>query len=536
MTSFANQKVISLGLVLFFVAWSLFAYLSIRDNVIGLLSDSYVYLLLSDYFSPFRTLESTFANYLLANYAYPPGFPVLLGLLGGGTTNLQANYLIDAGFLAATSCAFYLWVVRQHEDNFVASLLCVVFLLLPVTLISALGIFSEHPYMLAILIAAIILSKEQLSPADYLWAAVLIGIATLIRTVGVAAILALAIVLTRQTLVGKTSRRSTALYVLVALAPGMLWSIVKILNGYDQSYVNAVVDSSYAQTLAGIFDQLTTNSRALRHHFMSLFDSGGTATTLAHVLFCLFALGAWLKRIKVGAFDAVYVFSYLAIILMWPYPNHMARFIFVVLPFLMFYAYDGARLTLHRLGTKISSANQRRIAITGVCVLISTLAGPKTLAIIGDIVSPSSTDQAMLSRTPNWHTLHKSNRESKITTLEKILDSMAKVQRLTPRQACVSSGEPHYVHYFAKRRSAKPSGKNTSEEIFKRRLADCPFIFMMSVASHPPSEFPMMYPFHRIRSEMTVLDVAFFSDNDKKGTVRSMLAATGEARDYEPPE
>ena len=521
-------------IILFSLAWIFFSYLSMRDNAIGLLSDSYIYLLLADYFSPFRTFDQKFAEYLLAGYSYPPGFPILLGMLGGGADNLRANFYIDAGFLAAAGVAFYVWLTRQDIGKRVAILLAVGFFLLPVSLISSLGIFSEHPYMLAIIAAAILLTKDRPSTVKLYGAALIIGIAVLIRSVGIAAILAFILVVLLHTLRGRFAARIGAISVAIVLLPSICWSLVKIYKAYDQSYANSVVRGTVGETLDGIIAQVPINLRALWQHFIQLFGANDhLAQIICAALLCIILIG-WLARLRRANFDAIYVLAYLSIILAWPYPNHFGRFLFAILPFLIFYGFDGTRLVLSQLLT--SASNKTRDLLAGTCLsaMIIVLAAPTSAQIVKEIVTPEKADLAMLVRTPNWHLLKPASRESKVLALEKMLDSLTKARRLTPKNACISSSEPHYVHYFARRRSVKPPPADSANSRFSAALAACPFVFMMSVASYPPSEFPIMYPFYRIEKEMRVLDVAFFGTDTKRGTVRSMLAATGKARNYQP--
>ena len=526
---------ISVGLILFLAAWSFLSYLSVRDNAIGLLSDSYIYLLLSDFFSPYRSIDGSFAKYLLANYSYPPGFPIVLGAFGGGSMNLKTNYFLDAGFLAATIAVFYKWLTYQSSVKIVALSLSTVFLLLPATLISNLGIFSEHLFMLVVLVAALLLSTNRPSPTKLYAAAVIIGLATMVRTIGVAALFAFAVSELVQRRNKATPWSRIFLCLLIAIAPSICWSVIKAFNGYEQSYVDSVMYDSYWETVTGVVTQIPINLRAMWHYTGSLLGDGVTFAKYIHAVICIFIAVGWVQRARNCTFDSVYILAYLGIILVWPYPNHMGRFLLVVLPFLLFYAYAGSDYVFRLLVSKpFDSAHSSLVGIV-LCLVLLLLATPKSISIVGDIISPPDAVSTALVKTPNWHTTKENDRKRDLTALEKIIESMKAIERLTPAGACISSGEPHYMHYFARRRSIKPPPKTASEEMFEAGLAECPFIFMMSVASHPPSEFPPMYPFYRVKNTMKVLDVAFFDEKSKKGTVRSMLVATGAALDHRLP-
>ena len=524
-----TQLTITIALLLFSAVWGAMCFLSLRENAIGLLSDSYIYLLLTDFFSPFHSLNKEFAEYLFSHYAYPPGFPIVLGLLGGGSQLMEINYVIDAMFLGAAVTAFFVWLLTQGLSRTEAVLLACLFALLPGTLLSGLGILSEHPYLFATLFAASLLSSAK-GAKHFLFAAALIGFAALIRSVGVAAIIAFAIFCIANYANGLLKRRTIIVSLVIAVLPIASWSLVRNLFGFESSYSDSIINGGYFDSLVGIVNQIPINLRAFWHHFKNLFSSFNNAGDLfPTVLISLMILG-WLSALRKLRFEALYVLLYLCVILAWPYPNHYGRFILVVLPFLLYYGYDGLNTIAAIFSRKTSSLKGK--LVIGACYVfgLAVLSLPTSMQIVREIQFHHGTQLQHLARTPNWHHLSGNSRAKKILALQAMLNSMQAVSSLTPVTACVASSEPHFMHFYAKRRSYKPAPASVDETRFEQSLNACPFVFMMAVSSVPPSEFPAMYPFHRIKHDMHVLDVSFFEGETKKGTVSTMLVATGEAK------
>ena len=528
MTRQINSNAI-LATSVFLLAWGLFCFLSVRENTIGLLSDSYIYLLLADFFSPLHSLDKDFAAYLFSSYAYPPGFPILLGLLGGGSETTALNYVIDAAFLAGAIAAYFVWLLTQGLTRIQAGTLACVFMLLPGTLLSSLGILSEHPYLLVTLVCASLM-RSPFNSKNLLIAALLIGCVALIRTVGVAAIFAFTIVCVLHYASKLISRRTCVLSLAFAISPFALWSAFRKFFDFESSYSDSIVSGDYLESFIGIVHQLPINLQAFWQHFKPLLTSFDSLGSVACAMIISLMLIGWILALRKLRFDALYVLIYLCIIFAWPYPDHYGRFIFVILPLLLFYAFDGFRILLSLLMPKTRSETMNLVAGASYLLILVILSTLGSLEIIKDIYHQHGTALHHIARTPDWHLLPSHNRAEKITALEKMLGSLQKVDQLTPSTACVSSGEPHFVHFYARRRSSRPLPESADENSFERSLHHCPFVFMMAVASIPPSEFPAMYPFHRIEQEMLVLDVSFFEGDTKQGTVSTMLAATGVAK------
>lgn len=89
-----------------------FAWLAVRDTFIDLLTDSAIYALLADYFSPYRATTHHFLEFLFGEYPFPPLYPVPLGFLGGGTAVPAVDYAIGALLLGLTLAVFLQWLAR----------------------------------------------------------------------------------------------------------------------------------------------------------------------------------------------------------------------------------------------------------------------------------------------------------------------------------------------------------------------------------------------------------------------------------------
>ncbi len=511
-----NYRNLRTAAIIFMFSLTLYAYISVRDNFLGLLSDAYIYLLLADFFSPWSTLDIDLALSLFRSYPYPPGYPLLLAALGGGSQHGSFNYWIDAVLLAAAIAAYFLWLRRQNEPLLVAGLLALSFATMPATLLSSMGLLSEHPYLLGILLAALCLTNTRLKYAT-VCAALLIGICTLIRSVGLAAGFALFVhAFPRITI------RHTLLLVFCTVAFFAFWLLVKQIFHLDVGYFGSINYAFSDKPVTNLVHQLEINTQAFWLSFVSSFRT--TENIVAKLacagLLCSAGIGFY-KRFRDRQFDAIYVAAYCGILAVWPYPEHFQRFIFVIMPFVLYYALLGSRAI-----ARISRSPIDELAICSIFfALVILMLLPTTLNIFNTVRNYSDKATYGLVRTPQWHRLPNKDVPSTMHQLARIVHSVGEIQLAVPTHACVTSVESHLVQFYAKRISQKPLPNQVNKRTFEIQLDKCPYIFMVAAQSSPPSGYPPMYPYHRITEHMDVLQVSYFDEHDQSDyTVLTMLA------------
>ena len=499
------------------VASALFAYVAIREQFSGLLSDAAIYLLLADHFSPYQSAHHDLGDYLLRTYPFPPLYPLVLGLLGGGSEYPARTYLIGALLLGASLGCFFWWLRRHDLSTGQALALAGVFALLPTTLFTAMGVLSEHLYLLLTMAAVAVLSSKWRPATRLMMCAILVGASALVRSAGAAAVVALCVFWAIR-----TRGRSSRLAPLAAVAPAVLWYVFKWHQGYTSGYANSLFGGSQGEATVTLANQIRINLEALWYHGVRSLDIAGSA----HVQWAAAALGVLMavgliRRLWLGKFDAIYVAGYLPIILVWPYPNHMQRFLFVVAPLLLAYGLFGLQATLRLVPARWP----RRVVPYAYASVICFLALPSAATIFAQLFEHSNDRFASAVRAPQWHygvTLAGAKQTAEL--LDEIRYAMSESGSLVPENACVAATEPAYVHLYMKRRSTRLAPAPAPDMAFAAILDQCPYVFMMAVESLPAKGFPPMYPFERIKDDMEVLYVRHTKPADPGSPVLAMLA------------
>ena len=218
-------------------------------------------------------------NHLVVRYPFPPLYPIVLGVSGGGLGAPALSYWIGGISLGLVCALSAVWVRRVGGSAIAVLFVPVIFTLMPATLIHAMGIFSEPLYLIFLLAGLIIVPRDNMRGGHWMLAGALLGCAAITRSVGLFAVASFVIVWAWRTR-GKHAR----LAVLPALLIPGAWSAFKWAAGWQGSYM-APFDGAGMLTL--IIEQLPHNLEALSYHTLRLFDLLGSdyaAITLSLLL------------------------------------------------------------------------------------------------------------------------------------------------------------------------------------------------------------------------------------------------------------
>jgi hypothetical protein len=285
---------------------------------------------------------------------FPPGYPMLLAALWKLAPEFPDNIVVfkfvNALFLAATAIGTYKIARTRFElGPFGASAAAIVGTLSVVVLVIT-GVVLSEPFYMALVIPTLMVTEraaEDDSPRTAAAAGALIGLLTLVRTLGVFLLpAALLVMLIRR------RWRSALVLLLVALvfiAPWQMW-----VSAYQGETAAPFVGKygAYGQWLAdGYRAGGTTFARAvLAKNTDQLFGFIGYLTmpvppvlprliSLGIVL-CTLALGAWTLRRRIPV-TIVFLLGYAAVVLAWPFEP--TRFALVWWPVLAALFAAGAR-------------------------------------------------------------------------------------------------------------------------------------------------------------------------------------------------
>jgi hypothetical protein len=314
------------------VALGLLGFGPISDFV-ALDSDGAVYLLMADYYSPYQP-ASVLADYVQRVSQFPPLFPLLVALAGGGSGHIAIAHLVQTlSLLAALALIARLaWKLSGSAMIATAAFLCVA--LLPKTLLLHGGIWSEFTFM-AFAYGGLLLAPERDAPLARHWlGALLCACAAATRNAGVVLSAAYAL-----TLLLRAPRRAWPALLLLPV-PLVVQSL--IYSGGGSAYASLFTERTNGA--AALWQHLLANSAAMWDAWLSQFAVRPNLLTTLPTLavLALAVAGAW-QRARTLAMDAWYVAGYLALLLIWPFPEVMPRLLYPLTPLILIYAVLGAQ-------------------------------------------------------------------------------------------------------------------------------------------------------------------------------------------------
>ncbi len=490
----------------------LYLWVAAREDLAGSLSDSAVYLVMADLFSPWRAAPHELGTWPFQAFPFPPAYPALLGLLGGGSDAIAASYRVTALLSAAAIVAIHAWLRAVTGNRAHALALSAALALSPAWLTHVMMLQSESPYLLLTYAALALAAQPAVSAARVRTLNGLLGGSVLVRTAGVAGIAA-------GVLWGWRRRVLDRYALLALLAPAAAWFGARSLFATPSRYTDVLRHDSIGTAIDVLTQTVFANLQVLPRAVSGMFglDAGPYASAAALAL-ALPALAGWLRRLRRLELDALFAGAYLALVLLWPYPEHLRRFLLILLPLYLGYA-GGALLWVSRGTPRV-----RGLLATAAAVLPLAAVAPGAWNVLAPIAAAADPAAARYARAPQWHDQQRT--PAALRALERsddIIESLAGIDEHLPAGACVSSTMAHHVPLYGHRRSRWPMPATVSDRRFESALADCPWVFMVAARHGGMHGYPPMYPYQRIKDRLEVIEVKLWERGAQAGTVLTML-------------
>ncbi|MBV6413410.1 MAG: hypothetical protein OMOMHJEC_01223 [Xanthomonadales bacterium] len=299
----------------------------------GLFSDGVSYLYMADVIGGSR---DPLALTHWQQSQFPPGYPAVLSLFGGGTLDTLRAQWVQAGTSLATALALALWFARTAGSIAAGLALLLPCLLFPWHFPWALELSSE-PLFLALLALCFWHADAADEASHRLWVlALLAGLLCLVRNAGLPLVPALA----AWALARGAGRWRVLAASALALLPMLGWGIfrasVEVRAGYGDAWplLLRVLRERPLEWVAG---QFTGFAQGLSPAFPA-----STASVVAGALLLALALPTLWRGLRTRELPALFLTGYLPLVLVWPYPAESSRLLGVALPALLLYAWRSA--------------------------------------------------------------------------------------------------------------------------------------------------------------------------------------------------
>jgi hypothetical protein len=491
-------------LILSFVIVAVFYYFLTWSSELPFLGgDHPVYLLIADHLSFFAGVKPEVSAVAMRYSAFPPLYPLLLGMLGGTSAHIAVAHAITTTFLLAAIAMYFIWLRSETRSVLEAFLLALIFSFLFTTLLQSLGIMSENLYLLLTLLAIWLVNKPDGSLCRFYVIAVVIGLAAITRTVGVTLIAAFAVYL----LIHK--KEQWIRLVLVSAAPIVLWNVLRWLLGYKGGYLWVIADIMQRGPLADLLSrQISIESHALWVGWIKGMNVLPTLMTLiAGSVVGAICLAGTFYRAYTRKLDGIYLLFYFFLLLVWPFTREAERFLYAIMPILLFHGLEFSDYLLQRFSL-------RKILILAYPLGIALIAFPATGMFFNRMALATHAENRMYAHSSDWYS--DANLDTARMSIKSnliLVQSWKKVSQVVPQNDCVYHVDAPSLMLYADRRSYAPPIASSKEQ-FLQMARDCRYFYLGSYSRIPYKQ--ILYPRDYIAGTAKIIFIVRM--NDVKGS------------------
>lgn len=453
-------------------------------------SDAIDYLFMADFYHEWLQGEPSKAA--IEHYRstrFPPAFPFLLALAGGGSANISQAILVSCIIAITTAACFGIWARAELRENKLTAWMALMLLWYPAYFLLNLNVVSE-PMAMLMLCLIFILAGLHASPSITLTIALLIGLSPLVRTATLPLLPAFAIWLgwRRQITLGWK-----ILAVVISTVPFLLWSMYRRALGAD-SYTDSLRPARILETMGGWPDALWVLPQRFFSGLAGNWESAQSAFAFAATLLLMMAFAGLVLRLRRNALDAWFLIGYIVMIMIWPYPDETSRFLVVVYPILLLHAVVAANWLDGRMHARWRTP---RHLILKILVLSITLASAAAMLRFADRAAVPM-DAALLSDKRESYFFRAKTDAGAQAAAEVVGRARllaAESARVVPEPACIYTDFPQFVALYSGRHAVPFPAKLGDPERAQRLLRKCDY-FLLAGFSGAQTRRGKLYP-HR---------------------------------------
>ena len=366
--------------------------------------------------------------------SYPPLFPLFISWSGAGLADPQNAFVMNALFLALGSGMAMLWFVREGFTSITMAFAAILFVFNPVSLGYLPILYSEFLFTFLSTTALTFAFMQIEWKWNGKWLAIgfIVGLSVATRSAGWALVAGFLIHL----VLGR--RLNPVLAFAVGLGASLL-IIPFLMVGLPPPNVNYM-------------DQLINNIDNLGWGFLVRQTQG---LILGWSMLWGWGAGAWLAavtvapgflvRLRANRADAWFVLMYIGMLLVWPWPGHMGRFLWPLLPCFLVSAHSSFELFRKLKYRPVIAA-----MLMGLILAASVQDGiGRTL---DRLLYPPEGKLFQLSRMHEW--TRSSSREEGMKKLEErqqFLKDLQRISEIVDARACIFSEMSPLVAIHAQR-------------------------------------------------------------------------------------
>jgi hypothetical protein len=476
---------ILIGSLIIIISFFYFSFTS--NNVIfGLLSDDAVYLLQAELYSPWHSGTSPAVDYIRERSLFPPLYPILLGILGAdsGNLTLASNITISCLLISVFCIGFFTFTATNSKV--IAIILSCTIAFLPDTLLFSQGLWSEFLFMCLIYAAFIFIDIDDTKSEYWLLTALVVSLASLTRSIGIALILALLILLFIK------RPKFCLYYIFISCIPFFIWMLNRYILVGDTNYINSLFEKSNQFSILELIELLQQKlfifAKTWGWFFSGYTSDNILVNSLIGIFFILALSGYYLRLIKFKL-DAFFTPIYLLILIVWPYTGlfFTSRFVYPIFPLLLIYII----VAVQKLFSPIRYQYVSYIIVFSLIIITTASTSinyiKRGFLNIEPSLKPYTRTRHWLM-TENYEMAHKS-----AITNKKIIESLLSIDRYVPKNECIYAIQTPFVMLYSQRKSVVFPPMNNSIEEFEKNTRACNYFIAMPMSGTMIKQ-PIYYP------------------------------------------
>ena len=473
-----------------------YAWLALHNGEAGYLADDALYLLMADIHSPWRDATGALYEHVIAYSHLPPLYPLLLGLFGAGADHLRVAQMANVAFMAGAWSLYYLWLRSMTVSRGHAGLLALFCAWTPVTVLYTVDLWSEGLYVALVLLALLVGQRlhRRSSIVAFVGLGTLLACVVLTRSIGIALLPAVLLGI----------HRVRPLAVVPTLAGAALTLVLFRLIDMGASapgYADIMLGQYARDPLAALASQLSTWVAALPdaalYDLFQLRKAAPWQLAIIAPLGLAAVIGAGIELRRRTPL-AIYTLGYLAIAALWPFPDLTDRFLYPLMPGVVYFAWRGA----------VSVDPSRRTGLVTALLLIG-LAAPAWWASAERALTPLPLPALDTFRTTRYwlDTTRGGDPLQSIQRLAAHRRAASGIATHVPAGECVYAMDVHLVLLYGRRPAFLPPP-------VPRMQRGAPFAcryFLLT--ANAMRNLPAMYPLAYLRASAKALALTRVTDS-----------------------
>jgi hypothetical protein len=396
----------------------------------GLNWDDTWYIWMAEWYSGRIEFQGVALSMLQARQ-YPPLFSWLLSMTGDSVVSITSGLVMNALFISTGIGIAMLRMVREGQPLVFATIAGAIVLLNPVAFQFLPTLMSEPLFLLLSTAVLVIMLSGKDGRGILLSAGVLAGLAVATRSAGWALILALLISMFLQ------NRRSELLFVVAGVVLAFLFS-AWLKAGLPQalSYLDGYRENASKIDVAYLLGQV----KGLIAGWVFLWGS-----SVGGLLAAMLVVPGMFLRLLRHRIDTWYLIVSIGMLVAWPYPDHMGRFLWILMPAFLLSAGTTAGYIFK---------GKYKTAVGGVSMAVILVFSVPDGAgrVIQRIIDPPAPELNYLSRSAAWTTeADRTDAMMSLRVRHQLLEDMKHIEEISPVDQCIHSELSAMVSITARR-------------------------------------------------------------------------------------